>query len=83
MKFKVIYQTELISQSDIWKKEPVVTKEDIAYIYIEDRDLWTTKEVRQIEQIVWHFRRNFASPSPDRDKTIEFRSVDHLTFLKK
>ena len=56
------------------------SKEDKAYV--EDHDLWTTKEVRQIGHSVWHFRRNFASPSPspDRDKTIELRSIDYLFF---
>ena len=50
-------------------------KEDIAYISKEDGDLWTTMEVQQIGHSVWHFRRNFASPSPNRDKTLEFRSM--------
>ena len=58
----------------------VKTIEDIADI--KDRDLWTTKEVRQIGHSVWHFKRNFASPTqtPNRDKTIE---QDHLLFFKK
>ena len=51
--------------------------------YIAHPDLWTTKEVRQIGHSVWHFRRNFASPSPspDRDKSTEFRSIDHIIFF--
>ena len=58
-------------------------EEDI--VYIEDRDLWTTKEVWPIGHGAWHFRRNFASPSPSpyRDKTTDLRSMDHLIVFKK
>ena len=61
----------------LWKKEEKACK--------EDRDLWTMKEVRQIGHSLLHFRRNFASSStfPDREKSIEFRSIDHLTFFFK
>ena len=31
---------------------------------MEDRDLWTKKEVQQIGHSAWHFIRNFASPTP-------------------
>ena len=46
--------------------------------------LRTTKVLRQIGCSAGHFRRNFASPapSPDQDKTIELRSIDHLLFFK-
>ena len=53
-------------------------------LHIEEQTLRTTKVLRQIGCSARHFRRNFASPdpSPDRDKTIESRSIDHLLFFK-
>ena len=64
------------------------TKEDMAYI--EDLDLWTMKEVRQIGHSAWLFRRNLASPPPtqhhcactyvlrphNQEKTTEIRSIE-------
>ena len=53
-------------------------------LYIEEHTLRTTKVLRQIGCSVRHFRIYFASPapSPDRDKTIEFRSIEHLLMFK-
>ena len=53
-------------------------------LYIEGHTLRTTKVLRHIGCSARHFRRNFASPapSPGRDKTIDFRSIDHLIFFK-
>ena len=53
-------------------------------LYIEEHTLRTTKVLRQIGCSARHFRRNVASPapSPDRDKTIEFRSIDQVLFFK-
>ena len=61
----------------------ICNKEDKAYI--EDRDLWTGKEARQIGHSAWHFRQNFAtpSPSPDRDKTTELKSIDLFSIGRK
>jgi len=52
--------------------------------YIEEHTLRTTKVLRQIGCSARHFKRNIASPapSPDHDKTIELRSIDHLLFFK-
>ena len=62
------------------KKTHQVTLQQRGYsLYIEGHTLRTTMVLRQIGCSGRHFRRYVASPapSPDRDKTIEFRSIDH------
>ena len=54
-------------------------------LYIEGHTLRTTKVLRQIGCSARHFRRYVASPapSPDRDKTIEFKEYRPRIIFQK